>query len=527
MASFYILKEEKYSGNGIVKRFFYFKRETIRKSMKLFYIEGNKKGAVYELTPPGASIGREADNDIILDSEASSRYNSKLEFKDGEWFLKDLGSTNGTKLNEVKISTEILLHDGDRIKIGKEVLLFGTSPVVKPVLPETSPAPFSAISVKPAGVPADKSAVPPPKSEANREEGKSLQRLPPSNDSAENPKDGKAKALPEKRAGVTSGKMDFFQRKKEDKTERKRKRASMLFYITVIGAAVLLVLIFLLFDKIQNDAEKNKKAAKPVQSNVTPLMVSYEKQISTPDNIFRYELKIRDNTIAVTRDDLKHQIRFTREKTVDRDSLQKLEQELKETDFMNLAGQQSGVASDGTDELKLLTIAFGNNLNSIRIKNTFEPTSFKEAVNILEDFSKNILSIPTVSLTADEMKNKAGAEFRNAEMLFKNYQSKDENLRICIRKYGLVIDYLQCFEPKPDMYDKAYQRSQEAKKILDDEIKSLMSDAERNVRLAKYEDAKENYLKIKSKIDPENSQYEFARKMMIKTEELSRQKKKK
>jgi ElaB/YqjD/DUF883 family membrane-anchored ribosome-binding protein len=77
------------------------------------------------------------------------------------------------------------------------------------------------------------------------------------------------------------------------------------------------------------------------------------------------------------------------------------------------------------------------------------------------------------------------------------------------------------------MYDKAYQHSQEAKKILDDEIKSLMSDAERNVRLAKYEDAKENYLKIKSKIDPENPKYEFARKMMIKTEELSRQKKKK
>ena len=462
--------------------------------MKLFYIEGNKQGASYELAPPGASIGREADNDIILDSEESSRYNSKLEFKDGEWFLKDLGSTNGTKLNDVNISTEVRLSEGDRIKIGNEVLLFRTSHNATNTIPYTSPspAPSSPVQLKPEDIHPEKPKVP--------------------------------EKTPDR--GI-AGKMDFFAKKKEDKADHGRKHASMLFYIIVVGIAVLLVLVFLLFDKIQNETAKNSKPQTVVKSNATPLMVNYEKQISTPDNIFRYELKIRDNTITVTRDDLKHQIRFSREKKVDRDPLQKLEQELKETDFMNLAEQQSGVASEGTDELKTLTIAFGNNLNSIRVKNTFEPTSFKEAVNILEDFSKNILSIPTVSLTADEMKDKAAEEFRNAEMLFNNHQSKDENLRVSIQKYGLVVDYLECFEPKPDMYDKAYKRSQEAKKILDDEIKSLTSDAERNLRLSKYEDAKENYQKIKSKIDPENPKYEFARKKIIAIENLLRQKKKK
>ncbi|MCX6984239.1 MAG: FHA domain-containing protein [Lentisphaerae bacterium] len=452
--------------------------------MKLFYIEGNKKGASYELSPPGASIGREADNDIILDSEASSRYNSKLEFKDADWFLRDLGSTNGTKLNDVVISSEVRLHEGDRIKIGGEVLFFGTSLNPKTTAPDTPPVP----------------KVPP------------IQVVP-------------EVITPEK--STAASKMDFFAKKKEDKMEHRRRHASMLFYIIVIGATVLLVLAFLLFDKIQNEAEKNKKPQTAAKPNATPLMVSYEKQISTPDNIFRYELGIRDNTITAVRDDLKHQIRFTREKKVDRESLQKLEQDLKETDFMNLAEQQSGVASDEADESKTLTIAFGNNLNSIRIKNTFEPTSFKEAVNILEDFSKNILSIPTVSLTADEMKERAAEEFRNAEMLFKNYQSKDENLRLSIQKYGLVVDYLECFEPKPEMYDAAYQRSQEAKKILDDEIKSLKSDGERNLRLSKWEDAKENYQKIKSKIDPEKSDYEFARKKIIAIEDLLRQRKKK
>ena len=496
--------------------------------MKLFYIEGNKKGASYELSPPGASIGREADNDIILDSEASSRYNSKLEFKDSDWFIRDLGSTNGTKLNDVKISSEVRLHEGDMIKIGKEVLLFGTSFNVKTTAPDAPPAPKAPPpQVKPEVIPTEKSTVKSEKSESVREEKRSFLNFFSSKDSVKNTGDEKAKAPEETPNEGIAGKMDFFAKKKEDKTEHRRRHASILFYVIVIGATVLLVLAFLLFDKIQNEAEKNKKPQTVAKANTTPLMVSYEKQISTPDNIFRYELRIRDNTIAVARDDLKHQIRFTREKKVDRESLQKLEQELKETDFMNLAEQQSGVASDETDELKILTIAFGNNLNSIRIKNTFEPTSFKEAVNILEDFSKNILSIPTVSLTADEMKDRAAEEFRNAEMLFKNYQSKDENLRLSIKKYGLVVDYLECFEPKPEMYDTAYRRSQEARKILDDEIKSLKSDGERNLRLSKWEDAKENYQKIKSKIDPEKSDYEFARKKIIAIEDLLRQRKKK
>ncbi len=495
--------------------------------MKLFYIEGNKKGASYGLIPPGVSIGREADNDVILDSDASSRYNSKLEFKDGEWFLKDLGSTNGTKLNDVKISDEVRLREGDKIKIGKEVLLFGTYPEAKTTVPEVPPrpAPATEIHVKPEIRPLE--SIESAKSDSVQEEKKSFFNFFSSKDPEKGALDEKTKPPEETKNDTPPNKMDFFAKKKEDKGDIKRRHASMLFYIMVIGAAVLLVLIFLLFDKIQNEAEKNKKPPVALKSNANPLMVSYEKQISTSDNIFRYELKIRDNVITVVRDDLKHQIRFTREKKVDRDSLQKLEQELKETDFMNLAEQQAGITADGTDELKILTIAFGNNLNSIRIKNTFEPTSFKEAVGILEDYSKNTLSIPTVSLTADEMKNKAAEEFRNAEMLFKNYQSKDENLRMSIQKYGLVIDYLECFEPKPDMYDTAYQHSQEAKKILDDEIKSLMSDAERNLRLSKYADARENYQKIKSKINPEDSKYEFSRKKIIAIEDLLRQRKKK
>ncbi len=503
--------------------------------MKLFYIEGNKKGASFDLTPPGVSIGRESDNDIMLDSDASSRYHSKLELRDGDWFLKDLGSTNGTKLNDLKISSDTKLHEGDRITIGKEVLLFGTSvearretPAAPPPPPVPAPAPVAAPPLEPTkpeqpAPAAGKPSIDVAKSDAVQQEKKSFLNFFSSKDSPEKKEAEKPKSPDE--LGSTAEKMDFFA-KKQDVEAAKRKHASILFYIMVIGAAVLMVLVFLLFDKIQTESEKNKKPVNTANSDSASFMVNYEKQITTADNIFRYELSIRDNKIYVMRDDLKCQIKFKKEKKIDIDSLKKLELELKETDFMNLAEQQAGVPSEGTDEVKILTIAIGNNLNSIRIKNTFEPTSFKDAVKGLEDFSKINLKIPTISQTADEMKNIAEEEFRNAEMLFKNYQAKDENLRLAVQKYGFVVDNLESFEPKPEMYDKAYQQCQLAKKLLDDELKNLASDGERNLRLGKLQDAKDVYMRIKEKAPPEDPLYEFARNKVVKIDEVLKQKKK-
>ncbi len=503
--------------------------------MKLFYIEGNKKGATFELTPPGVSIGRESDNDIMLDSEASSRYHAKLELRDGDWFLKDLGSTNGTKLNDAKIGSDTKLHEGDRITIGKEVLLFGTTADSKK---ETPPAPPPAPAPAPVTAPAPAPSSEPPKpaqpdakpsidaakSDAVKEEKKSFLNFFSAKDSSPEIKPEEAPKTQEATAeGIN--KIDIFARK-EDKTASKRKHASIIFYIIVIGMAVLMVLVFLLFDKIQSEAEKNKKPKAAGKTEGIPFMVNYEKQITTADNIFRYELSIRDNKITVMRDDLRCQIKFKKDKKIDDDTLKKLEQELKETDFMNLAEQQAGVPSEGTDEVKILTIASGNNLNSVRIKNTFEPTSFKEAVRSLEDFSKITLQIPTISQTAEEMKAVAEEEFRNAEMLFKNYQAKDENLRLAIQKYALVVDNLESFEPKPEMYDKAYQQEQEAKKILDETLKGLMSDGERNLRLQKYEDAKEVYIRIRAKARPEDSCYDFARNKILQIDSFLKQKKK-
>lgn len=73
-----------------------------------------------------AVIGRLAGSDIQIDDPGASRRHAEIRKEGDEFLIKDLGSTNGTLLNEETISEETL-QDGDRITIGDTVLEFRMS----------------------------------------------------------------------------------------------------------------------------------------------------------------------------------------------------------------------------------------------------------------------------------------------------------------------------------------------------------------------------------------------------------------
>lgn len=53
------------------------------------------------------TIGRSTDNDVVLGSKQVSRQHAQLEIKDGELFVIDLGSSNGTLVNDTKIDANV------------------------------------------------------------------------------------------------------------------------------------------------------------------------------------------------------------------------------------------------------------------------------------------------------------------------------------------------------------------------------------------------------------------------------------
>src|SRR6202035_1764914 len=88
-------------------------------------IEGIDKGRVFRELPTPVTIGREEGNLLRLNDERVSRFHAKIQFDNGEIILTDLESTNGTRVNGNVVQIR-RLRPGDRIGVGRSLLLFGT-----------------------------------------------------------------------------------------------------------------------------------------------------------------------------------------------------------------------------------------------------------------------------------------------------------------------------------------------------------------------------------------------------------------
>ena len=79
------------------------------------------KGRAYELAEE-VTVGRAAGCQITLDDTYVSQLHARVFERDGQLYVEDLGSTNGTYLNRKKVSGPIAFRRGDRIQVGKTVL---------------------------------------------------------------------------------------------------------------------------------------------------------------------------------------------------------------------------------------------------------------------------------------------------------------------------------------------------------------------------------------------------------------------
>lgn len=90
---------------------------------KLKVVEpAERRGRVYELSDE-LTVGRAGGCQVALGEDTYvSQLHARVFRREGQFYVEDLGSTNGTYVNRKKVTAPIAIRKGDRLQVGKTVM---------------------------------------------------------------------------------------------------------------------------------------------------------------------------------------------------------------------------------------------------------------------------------------------------------------------------------------------------------------------------------------------------------------------
>ena len=150
----------------------------MQSTYQLVMRSGPSVGKAYPLERAEAFVGRDLNNDIVINDPEISRRHARLYAQGNGYVLEDLGSTNGTFVNGQRLLGPYVLRPGDTITFGERLNMVFESPEIDqdatmvspsarafPVSPEPGnipPARPAASRNQEAAYPASTPAYPPP-----------------------------------------------------------------------------------------------------------------------------------------------------------------------------------------------------------------------------------------------------------------------------------------------------------------------------------------------------------------------------
>ena len=91
---------------------------------RLIVESGHDAGMVHKLHDEAVTIGRSASCTIQISDKRASRHHTVLRAHRNSYVAEDLGSKNGSLLNDEPLVGRVLLKSGDRLQLGDTVLVF-------------------------------------------------------------------------------------------------------------------------------------------------------------------------------------------------------------------------------------------------------------------------------------------------------------------------------------------------------------------------------------------------------------------
>jgi hypothetical protein len=87
---------------------------------------GLPAGSQFTLVANG-TLGRTEPNSIVIPDPAVSARHCRLTFRQGQWWVEDLGSANGTYLNGKRVTDAAAVRDGDSVEVAQVKLVMETT----------------------------------------------------------------------------------------------------------------------------------------------------------------------------------------------------------------------------------------------------------------------------------------------------------------------------------------------------------------------------------------------------------------
>jgi len=453
--------------------------------MKIMYLNGTLTGQTVELPPGGVTIGRESDNAIQIPMGGVSRYHAKIEQDAaGNWQIRDLGSTNGTQVDDFPVVGAARLANGSVITIGDQLLRCIDSAPASVSAPQPAPQPAPQSAPQPA--PQSPSQSQPtfffrPQNATTNSVPLQEQPAPaPAPQPAPQPVPAPAPAPSITEAEISRGLFNKKQNKPPKKSNPRKLLGNAIFALIVILAACFGLWLFLKL----NEAPKTPVAQSQTRKKVeNPFVLYYEKESVAGDTVFRFTLQIEGRKEKV--EDDREELHYIMEVTLDepknkrryyelfkdplpRELIEKLQQQILDSGFMELQQEKIAGTSQDNRQHRRLMVGFGNKFCDVKVSNDVSQTfnSVESIINetVLEEYDLGVVSQDVDRILADAKKFlfEAESEFASIDTTPSNLPKAIANYKLAMRRYQLFDD------PKPPEWRTARDGLAKAETKLED-----------------------------------------------------------
>ncbi len=252
-------------------------------------------------------------------------------------------------------------------------------------------------------------------------------------------------------------------------------------WITLLGFSGLLIII-VLTALIWRDWPRREPLPVPAPEPQPPsLEVYYEKVEAGAKNIFRYNMILDNNRLALEIDDLENQRRVRKTATVDDTLVRELASAIENSGFFELLPDYSGLAPDIHDRSEI-RVTIGNHTHQCVVFNRIAPDIFKKVSERLEILAQNELGTAALALPPEELLKLAREAYLLGQSLYDERALRHVNLYRSIRALREVEWYLESIEPKPDYYADAVALRRQTERALDERLQNLNFLAERAIQ---------------------------------------------